>query len=241
MKRIGMGLAVAGALAATAAQETNAAILISEVCYNEVGSDTTGEWVEIWNTGSAPVDISGYKFGDEETQNGDSVGTEAGGMWQFPTGTTLAAGDVIVVAVNATRFNTVYGFLPDFETGNTDAGVPEMVAYTTWVNPAEPNNMSNTSDQAVLLGPTDAIADMASWGNTFAFNPGLGATVLDGQSYRRTTNIDTNTAGDWELSPDTGVAATRSSPGVVTAAVPEPASASLLALGAAALLVRRRR
>jgi len=237
MKRYRNGLVAAAALGGAAAAPADAAILISEVLANEVGSDTSGEFFEIWNTGAGPVDISAYKIGDEEAKGGD---TESGGMWQFPAGTTLGANQVVVVTTSATRFNTVYGFKPTFETGGTDSGVPEMRPYLAWVDPAENNNMANGNDQAVLLGPDDAVADAASWGNTFAFDPGLPTPTLDGQSYRRKTDTDTNTAGDWELSPDTGVAATRSSPGTLTA-VPEPAGLGLVALAGAGLLGRGRR
>jgi len=48
--------------------------------------------------------------------------------------------------------------------------------------------------------------------------------LLDGQSYYRINpGSDTDTAADWAASPDTGTAATRSSPGVI----PEPGAAVL--------------
>jgi glycerophosphoryl diester phosphodiesterase len=235
MKRSMQALAVVAALGAAGA--ARGAVLISEVLYNEVGSDTTGEWVEIVNTGPTPADLSGYKFGDEEARGGD---TESGGMWQFPEGATLAPGQVATVAVSAARFVAVYGRAPSYEIAGTDEGVPDMRAHLAWVDPAENFNMSNSNDQAVLLAPDDSIADAAGWGNTFAFDPGLSATVLDGQSYRRITLDDTDTAADWEVSPDTGAAATRSSPGEVTA-VPEPGGLALFGIAALPLLRRRRR
>src|SRR5688572_31063463 len=135
MKRSMYSVAMIAAL--LAAGEAHSAVLISEVLYNEVGSDTTGEWVEIMNTGAAPADISGYKFGDEELMGGDN---ESGGMWQFPAGTTLAPGQVVTVAVSAVRFATVYGKQPTFEITGAhadDPTVPDMLPYLTWVNPAE--------------------------------------------------------------------------------------------------------
>lgn len=202
-----------------------------------MGSDTTGEWVEIMNTGDNPIDVSDYKFGDEEAFGGDS---ESGGMWQFPANTTLAPEQVVTVAVSAARFNAAYGFNPSFEIAGTDPTVPAMRPYLAWLDPAENFNMSNSNDQAVLLASDDDVADSASWGNTFAFDPSLAPTVLDGQSYRRITLTDTDSAADWEVSPDTGAAAGRSSPGRVTA-VPEPAVVGLMGLAALPLLRHRRR
>jgi glycerophosphoryl diester phosphodiesterase len=239
MKRSIQAMGILAALGAAGAVTGTArgAVLINEVLYNEVSSDTTGEWVEIINTGPELVDLSGYKFGDEETAGGDS---ESGGMWQFPEGATLAPGGVVTVAVSAARFTTVYGKAPTYEIAGTDDAVPDMRAYLTWVDPAENFNMSNSNDQAVLLGPDDSVADAAGWGNTFAFDPGLNATVLDGQSYRRIGLDDTDSAADWEVSPDTGVAVGRSSPGEITA-VPEPTGLTVVGIAALTALRRRRR
>jgi hypothetical protein len=102
--------------------------------------------------------------------------------------------------------------------------------------------MSNTNDQILLLRLDDAVVDAASWGNTIAFNPGLG-TALDGQSYARIDpRTDTDTAADWAASFDTLTAATRSSPGVIPGVIPEPSASIMLlsACGIAGLLRRRR-
>lgn len=227
MKRYVQSAAVLAAL--TAAPSAPAAVLISEILYNEVGGDTTGEFVEVWNTGATPVDLSGYKVGDEETQGGDS---EAGGMWQFPEGTTLNPGQVFTVTPSAARFFEVYGTRPSFELIGNDPEVPEMRPYLAWVDPPENNNSANGSDQALLLGPDDAIADTVSWGNPSAFDPGLASDEADGQSYERVGPIDTDTAADWQLGNP-------SSPGV--APVPEPAGLAVLGVAGLAVLRRRRR
>ena len=240
--------ALLGAVAAVGvAGSADAKVLITEVLANEVGSALTGEWVEIMNTGAAPVDVSNYKFGDEETLGGD---TEAGGMFQFPANTLLAPGQVVVVANSAERFLAVYGFKPTFEawlnatvSGNNDPEVPDMLPYLAWVNPGEAINMANGNDQAILLDANDAVADALSWGNVVAFDPGISNNpgTLDGQSYYRLTLEDTNTAADWGLTPDGGTAATRSTPGVVTAVLPEPGTMTLVGLAGLACARRRRK
>jgi hypothetical protein len=223
-------------LLSLAARPVHAALLISEVVYNELGSDTTGEWIEIFNSDPAAVDLTNYKIGDEETMNPPAV-AESGGMWQFPAGAVIPAGGVQIVSVGSTRFFTVYGFNPTYEVLDNSGAVPNMINYTTWSNNSSPAiNMANAGDQVLLLDSSDAIVDMISWGNsTFAFNPALSITG-DGLGQERiNAYVDTNAAADWQISnPPT--------PGTVP--VPEPSSLALTAvmflLAAATTVVRRR-
>lgn len=204
------------------AAQSRAALVVSEMVYNEPGSDATGEWIEIFNTGPATVDLSSYKIGDEEEMNPSSA--ESGGMWQFPAGAMIPVGGVQTIAVSATTFFGNYGFNPTYEVNDSDGTVPNMINYTTWSNnPNSAINMANSSDQVLLLDASDALVDAVSWGNTFAFVPGLdGGAESDGQSYERiNAYVDTDTAADWRLGNP-------SSPGTVP--VPEPAGLALIAV-----------
>ena len=234
MKRIGWKLAACAAI--LAARPCAAALLIGEVLYNEVGSNTGGEWIEIYNNGAAAIDLSNYKIGDEETQSATSA-TE--GMFQFPLGASIGAGAVQIVAVDASVFQTNYGFLPTYEVTGADASVPNLTLYTAWDPDAglagNTINMSNTNDQVAILDGSDAVVDAVNWGNTVYFNPGLNATTGDGRSYERTNPlVDTDAAADWQIGNP-------STPGVVPG-VPEPSTIGLAALAGVGLgAVRRRR
>jgi hypothetical protein len=225
-------------LAAALALPTRAALLISEVCFNEVSSDTTGEWIEIFNTGATPIDLTNYKIGDEETSGGTGT-TEA--MHQFPAGASIGPGQIQIVAVSATTFFTNYGIQPTYEANSTDPTVPDMSVYAAWDPDGGAFNMSNTNDQALILDPSDSVADAASWGSaTYAFDPPLGSAA-DGQSYERINPyVDTNTANDWQPGPNPSgsTANQRSTPFSVP--VPEPASFLLISLAAVAFGATRR-
>jgi hypothetical protein len=93
----------------------NAAIVITEIHYhpldfiNEDGSvvsDDFGEFIEIKNTGTETVDLSGYHFSDGLT-------------FEFAAGTTIEAGKFIVIAFDAAYFELRYGFPPNgvFQSG----------------------------------------------------------------------------------------------------------------------------
>ena len=114
------------------------------------------------------IDLTNYKIGDEEASGGTST-TEA--LFQFPAGASIAPGEVQIISGGATRFFTVYGFNPTYETAATDAGVPDMTVYAAWDPDGGILNMSNSNDQAVLVDGTDTVIDAAVWGNNFAFNP----------------------------------------------------------------------
>jgi hypothetical protein len=211
--------------AAAFALPCRAGLLLSEFVFNEVGSDVTGEWVEIFNTGPTTISLSNHKVGDEETSGGTGTGET---MHQFPLGASIGSGELQIVAVSATRFFDVYGILPTYEINETNVLVPNMSTYATWDPDGGVLNMGNTGDHIYLLGPAAEIVDRASWGNNNAFNPGLAQPVLDGQSYeRKNSYIDTDTADDWQL-VEGATAAERSTP--FSANVPEPASVVLLGL-----------
>jgi hypothetical protein len=218
------------------AAPAHAGLLISEVVYNEAGSDTTGEWIEIYNPGPNAIDLTNYKIGDEEDDL-PPLPAESGGMWQFPAGASIPAYGVQVIAVSGTKFTSLYPAapLPTYEVNSTMPGVPDMINYLTWSPTGTAINMANAGDQVLLLDGTDAIVDMISWGNTtFAFNPAL-PTSADGQGQQRIVpSIDTNSAADWQVSNPV-------TPGSVPA--PEPTSLVLagLTVGLAAALRTRRR
>jgi hypothetical protein len=84
-------------------------IIISEIMFNPQGSDndSTGtnytysrEWTELYNTGATSVDISGWQFGDSQDNNWASP---------FPTGTTIGAGQALVVTGDAATFDANWG------------------------------------------------------------------------------------------------------------------------------------
>ena len=171
------------------------------------------------------MSLDGYKVGDEETKGGNE------GMYSFPTGTMMAAGQVYVIALKATGFAALYpGQLPDFEITDTDPTVPEMAQYLPWATGVIA--LANTGDHALIVGPDDTIVDGANYGGVTMFF--TGALLGSNESYERVpANVDTDTADDWVVRPS-GFA----TPGFVT--IPEP-SALALGLLAAALFVTRRR
>lgn len=176
-------------------------LLISEIVYDSTCStDANCEWIEIYHAGSGSIDLSGYKIGDEEI----SGGTE--GMLQFPEGSSILPGEVIVIANKADDFLALYGFLPDYEMYGSNPDVPNLVRYSTWASGSVQFN--NDGDEALLLGPTDLIIDSLNWGTSkFFFDPSA-PDVAAGHSLQRSPVYqDTNTALDWidQASPTPGL------------------------------------
>lgn len=170
-------------------------ILLTEVYYHTPGNDELEEWVELANLGTAAIDLSNYKLGDAATPGG------AEGMLQFPAGSRLEAGQVIVVAQTATGFAATFDALPDYEVTDSDAAVPDMVKYTAWST--GDFRLSNLRDEVLLLGPDDEIVDAMNYGESAAFfDPAVGP-ALNGQSLERIpVNCDSDTATDWQPQTD---------------------------------------
>lgn len=233
LSQFGFGLAVT----ALTALPASGALVISEVLFNEAGSNVDGEWIEIYNNGTTAIDLTNFKIGDEETSGGTGTG-EA--MHLFPAGATIAPGAVQIIARSAAQFNSVYGFLPTYEALSTDAAVPDMSIYSAWDPDGVAFAMGNGGDHAQLMDTADVIVDAFGWDNTRYFETEIVSAEADGQSYqRKNANIDTDTADDWELGPSSDVAAQRSTPGVVP--IPEPGSLGLALVGSLLAIRRPRR
>ena len=164
--------------------------LISEVLYDTLGIEPDEEWIEIYNAGASTIDLSNYKVGDEETLGGGE------GMLQFPAGTSINPGQVIVIAYKATAFFGVWGFNPDYEMADSDEGVPDMIPYTAWAGGEI--QLSNSGDEVLILDGGDAIVDAMSYGDKITFFDPPCPDVTAGHSLERSpVNVDTNTAEDW--------------------------------------------
>lgn len=187
------------ALAGEIDSQSSVTLLITEVYYDTPGDDSREEWIEIANLGSELVSLDGYKIGD---------GAWAGsfeGMAQFPEGSVIEAGQVIVVAQTGQGFAQLYGRLPDYEIQSSVVDVPDLAPYRAW---AEGDiGLANDGDEVLLLDEENRMLDAVNYGDqdTF-FNPAV-LSVFRGQSIERVpAGCDTNTSADWQpqLTPTPG-------------------------------------
>ncbi|MGI9239832.1 MAG: CotH kinase family protein, partial [Verrucomicrobiales bacterium] len=99
------------------------ALVISELNYNPTGPDDTA-FIELLNAGPVPIELAGIYFSD--------------GIGFTFTGGSLAPGEVVVVAENATAFSTRY------------PGVPIAGAYTGGLdNDGETVTISDIADNVI--------------------------------------------------------------------------------------------
>lgn len=75
----------------------SAQVFISEIMYDLDGSDSGREWIEIHNVGDERVDLTSWRFRENETNH--KLNEALGGL-------TLARGDYAVIADSADRFLT---------------------------------------------------------------------------------------------------------------------------------------
>ncbi len=108
-------------------------VLISEF----VVTPTAGEFIEIYNGTGAAVDLSNYYLTDAIALNDNDYVNLVNGTFtpdandflaRFPAGASIANNDYLVIALDDTAFNRVYGFDADFELKSTSTAAPDMVA-----------------------------------------------------------------------------------------------------------------
>lgn len=76
----------------------SAAVVINEIMYNPAGEDQSKEFLELYNTTNADIDLEGWCFTD--------------GITLCFSGVTIAAHDYLVISPNATSTQNTYGITP---------------------------------------------------------------------------------------------------------------------------------
>ena len=95
---VGVGGVALGLLTPITASAASTDVVISELMYNPISDDGRDEFLELANTSSAPVDLSGW------TTSGVNV--------TFPGGTTIPGNGFLVVSPDAARYQQTYGGTP---------------------------------------------------------------------------------------------------------------------------------
>jgi hypothetical protein len=188
------GLVIAAPLVATAtpAFAVSPAVVINEV---ESNGGTPGDWIELANTGSTPVDISGYVLRDNVDADNFTI----------PAGTTIAAGGYYVADVGATyglgAADSARLFEPDGTT-LVDSYSWTAHATTTYGRCADGTGSFRTTgsptkgsanDCSIPVSTDLKINEVESSGGT----PGdwieltnIGATAVDASGYILRDNVD---------------------------------------------------
>ncbi len=76
-------------------QALGAGAVINEILFNPAGDDTGAEWVEVYNAGDVPQDLTGWQ-----------LYPDGAGYFSFPAGFSLGAKKFVVVHLRASAANT---------------------------------------------------------------------------------------------------------------------------------------
>jgi endonuclease/exonuclease/phosphatase family metal-dependent hydrolase len=117
-------------------------VFVNEILANEPGSSTSGEFIEIRNGNSESVDLSGCTLSDATSVR-----------HTFAAGTTLAAGQAVVVFASATAI---------------PAGLGNAVAASTGAL-----SLNNTSDTVSLKASGGTVLDSFSYTSSLASTDGV--------------------------------------------------------------------
>jgi hypothetical protein len=133
-------------------------VVINELHYNPDIETQLVEFIELYNTTVAPIDLSNWSF-------------SRGVMYVFPQGATIAAGGYYVVAENAAQFQARFGFAANgIYTGGLDGE-----AETVELRNAADVEMDEVDYQIGFPWPTvgDQIATPGDGRSIQLINPGL--------------------------------------------------------------------
>ncbi len=166
-------------------------VVFSEIFYDTPGTDSEEEWIELYNTTGAIVDLEGWTITDN---NG------TGWTYTFPAGATIRPGTYLTVAMDSAGFNAIYGYDADhygslpFLNNSGDA----LILY---------DNIGTEIDAVAWEGGASA-GIPEGWGSTSNPWASTGNTIV-----RSDVAVDTDTYADWSYATGNGNPQTQVSPG----------------------------
>ncbi len=170
-----------------------ARVLLGEVLYDGLTPTTEGdEFIEVCNPNPEPVNLTGYKVGNEPIAGG------SGSMYQLGPDTILPPETCMIVAKNAAQFIARFGISPHAELVvlppdySDSLLVPNLAKYHAWGSGTW--SLSNPGDELLILGPGDEIIDKVSYGNGdySGLAPDPGPTAPEPYSLHRIWPVDTD-------------------------------------------------
>jgi hypothetical protein len=126
------------------------ALRITEINYNSDSTISTGDWFELYNPGSSPMDLSGYKIKDSDPLN----------LYLVPPGTSISAGGYLVFVADTQRFNSQYS-------------IPNKVGPLGF-------GLNNKTDQIQIFDPSNQLIIQVTYSDSTPWNmgaDGLGRTL----------------------------------------------------------------
>lgn len=146
-------------------------VVISEVLYDSrVYSETTGEWLELYNQTSSEVNIGGWTIADNSKS------------YTIPTGTTIDAHGYLVIAAGSAEFIREYGCAPHL--ADLDLRLNNDGDYLTL------KNRGGTVMDQVAWGSGGGY--VSGWGSTSQPNADEAKSIV-----RLNPDQDTDTYADW--------------------------------------------
>ena len=134
-------------------------LVVNEIMFNPAAvSDTDGEYVEIWNTTGAAIDIDGFVLSDQDF---DSHTINNGGPLVVPAG-----GFVVLGRNSSTASNN---------------GVTVDYQYADFF-------LSNSGDEVVIADNFGLVLDTVAYDNTFPLTSGASLELIPGQTDPATDN-----------------------------------------------------
>lgn len=171
-------------------------IVINEIMYHPHSGDGNDEYIELFNRGARPVDLSGWRLDDAV-------------RFVFPEGTSIQPGNYLVVARSVAQLIQNYPQLDSSNTvGNYQGSLSNRSERITLRRPTEGMNPAGVVSSVFVMVDQVAYRDSRSWGR-WADGGGSSLELRDPHSDNRFASnwadSDETAKADWTRVEHTGL------------------------------------
>lgn len=211
------------ALGITTASQAN--IIISEVYSTGSSSASAADWFELTNTGTSAVDITGWAVDDSSAAFGTARAFR--GVTSIPAGASVIFAEANTAATNDAAVKTAFT--------DTWFGSSIPAGFTIGTYGGSGIGLSSDGDAVNIFNSSGTVVASVNFGAmTVGATLDNVAGIGSGNTISTLSVVGVNGAFAAVVGGDIG------SPGVIAAAVPEPASLGIAAVGGLMALRRRR-